>query len=75
MDKCPIVELGVQDTHLRDKRKKKKEEEEHLILLIKFQKQGRYVSPQKSNNDIKNKKLILYHLTFHNDLSNTRFLK
>jgi len=26
------------------------------------------------NNDIKNKILILYHLTFHNDLSNTGFL-
>ena len=22
MDKCPIVELGVQDTHLREKKKK-----------------------------------------------------
>ena len=40
MDKCSTVELGVQDTHLREKKK-----EEHLILLIKFQKQGRYVSP------------------------------
>jgi len=27
-----------------------------------------------SNNDIKNKVLILYHLTFHNDLSSTGFL-
>jgi len=26
MDKCPTVELGVQDTHLRDKKKKKKKE-------------------------------------------------
>jgi len=26
-----------------------------------------------SNNDIKNKVLILYHLTFHSDLSNTGF--
>jgi len=26
------------------------------------------------NNDIKNKILILYYLTFHNDLSNTGFL-
>ena len=43
MDKCPTVELGVQDTHLRDKKKI-----EHLILLIKFQKQGRYVSPQRA---------------------------
>jgi len=34
MDKCPTVELGVQDTHLRGK----KEKEEHLILLKKFQK-------------------------------------
>ena len=29
MDKCPTVELGVQDTHLRGK----KENIEHLILL------------------------------------------
>jgi len=28
-----------------------------------------------SDKDIKNKVLILYHLTFHNDLSNTGFLK
>jgi len=27
-----------------------------------------------SNNDIKNKVLILYHLTFHSVLSNTGFL-
>ena len=26
----------------------RKEKEEHLILLIKFQKQGRYVSPQRA---------------------------
>jgi len=28
-----------------------------------------------SDKDIKNKVLILYHLTFHSDLSNTGFLK
>jgi len=28
-----------------------------------------------SNNDIKNKVLILYHLTFHSDLSSIGFLK
>jgi len=39
MDKCPTVELGVQNTHLRGK---KKENIEHLILL-KFQKEARKV--------------------------------
>ena len=34
MDKCATVELGVQDTHLRGK---KKENIEHLILLKKLQ--------------------------------------
>ena len=34
MDKCPTVELRVQDTHLREKKKSI----EHLILLKKFQK-------------------------------------
>ena len=48
MDKCPTVELGVQDTHLREK-----ENIEHLILVTKFQKkQERYVSPQKEQNKI-----------------------
>jgi len=42
MDKCPIVELGVQDSHLRGKKKKNIE---HLILLKKVSKeQERYVS-------------------------------
>ena len=41
MDKCPTVELGVQDTHLREKR------EEHLILLIKFQKSKEGMYPHK----------------------------
>ena len=34
MDKCPTVELGVQDTHLREKKKKNIE---HLILHKKLQ--------------------------------------
>jgi len=34
MDKCPTVELGVQDTHLREKKKKYIE---HLILLKMLQ--------------------------------------
>jgi hypothetical protein len=39
MDKCPTVELGVQDTHLRGK----KENIEHLILLKSFKsKKGTY---------------------------------
>jgi len=35
MDKCLTVELGVQDTHLREKKIKKREEKniEHLIPL------------------------------------------
>ena len=44
MDKCPIVELGVQDTHLRGK---KKENMEHLILLKKFQKSKEGMYPLK----------------------------
>jgi len=35
MDKCPTLELGVHDTHLREK---KKENIEHLILLKKASK-------------------------------------
>ena len=38
MDKYPTVELGIQDTHLREKEKK-----EHLILLTKLQKKARKV--------------------------------
>jgi len=50
MDKCPTVELGVQDTHLSGKKKK--------IQSISFsskvsKEQGRYVSPQKSKSIIK----------------------
>ena len=46
MDKCPIVELGVQNTHLREK-KKKEENIEHLILLKKFQKSKKGMYPLK----------------------------
>ena len=46
MDKCPTVELGVQVTHLREK-KKKRENIEHLILLKKFQKSKKGVYPLK----------------------------
>ena len=50
MDKCPTVELGVQDTHLRGKKKKKKS----ISFSSKsFKKQGRYVSPQKSKSRIR----------------------
>jgi len=41
IDKCPIVELGVQDTHLREKK------EEHLILLTKFQRARKVCIPSK----------------------------
>jgi hypothetical protein len=46
MDKCPTVELRVQDTHLREKKEKKIE---HLIPLKSFKKQERYVFPQKEH--------------------------
>ena len=46
MDKCPTVELGVQDTHLREKKKKS------ISFYSLFKKQGRYVSPQKSKSRI-----------------------
>ena len=42
MDKCPTVELGVQDTHMREK-----ENIEHLILLKKFQKSKKGMYPLK----------------------------
>ena len=44
MDKCPTVELGIQDTHLREKKKKK---EEHLIPLKKFHKSKKGMHPLK----------------------------
>jgi len=45
MDKCPTVELGVQDTHLREKRKK--ENIEHLIPLKKLQGERKVCIPSK----------------------------
>ena len=53
MDKCPTVELGVQETHMREKKKrkrKKKENIEHLILLKKFQKSKEDIYPLKRAN-------------------------
>ena len=44
IDKCPTVELGVQDTHLRGKKNKNIE---HLILLKKFQKSKKSKYPLK----------------------------
>jgi len=44
IDKCPTVELGVQDTHLREK---KKENIEHLILLKKLQSARKVCIPLK----------------------------
>ena len=44
MDKCPIIELGVQDTHLR---KKREENTEHLILLKSFKKARKVCIPSK----------------------------
>jgi len=45
MDKCPTVELGVQDTHMREK--KKKENLEHLIQLKKLQSARKVCIPSK----------------------------
>ena len=44
MDKCPSVELGVQDTHLREKKKKNVE---HLILPKKLQSARKVYIPSK----------------------------
>ena len=44
MDKCPTVKLGVQDTHLREK---KKENIKHLILLKKLQSARKVCIPSK----------------------------
>ena len=43
MDKCPTVELGVQDTHLREK----KENIEHLISPQKVSKSKKSMYPLK----------------------------
>jgi len=50
MDKCPTVELGVQNTHLREKKNKKIE---HLILITKFQKARKVCIPSKSKSRIR----------------------
>ena len=44
MDKCPIVELGVQDTHLREE---EKENVEHLLLLKMLQRARKVCIPLK----------------------------
>ena len=62
MDKCPIVELGVQDAHLREK-----EKEEHLILPKSFKNQERYVSPQRA-------KELDFHHCYH-DHHHTPFIR
>jgi len=46
MDKCPTVELGVQDTHLREN-KKRKENIEHLIPFKKLQSARKVCIPSK----------------------------
>jgi hypothetical protein len=46
MDKCPTVELGVQDTHLREKKEEKKYIE-HLIPLKSFKKARKVCIPSK----------------------------
>ena len=47
MDKCLTVELGVQDTHLREKKKKKKIE--HLILSKSFKRARKVCIPSKEH--------------------------
>ena len=44
MDKCPTIELGVQDTHLREK---EKENIEHFIPLKKLQSARKVCIPSK----------------------------
>jgi len=44
MDKCPTVELGVQDTHLRENKKKNIE---RLIPLKKLQRARKVCIPSK----------------------------
>ena len=49
MDKCLTVELGVQDTHLRGKKKRRAS---HCPQKVSKE-QERYVSPQKSKSRIR----------------------
>ena len=50
MDKCPTLELGVQDTHLREK--KLKYRASHSPQKVSKE-QERYISPQKSKSRIR----------------------
>jgi len=45
IDKCPTVELGVQDAHLRGKKNKR---ESISFSSQSFKEHGRYVSPQRA---------------------------
>jgi len=47
MDKCPTVALGVQDTHLSEK--KKKENIEHLIPVKMLQSARKVCIPSKEH--------------------------
>jgi len=51
MDKCPTVELGVQDTHLREKKRKKYRASHSPKKSFKVQE--RYISPKKSKGRIR----------------------
>ena len=44
MDKCPTVELGVQDTHLREKKKRRASHSPHKVLKSK---EGMYPLKEK----------------------------
>ena len=62
MEKCPTVELGVQDTHLREKKRKKERKRKYRASHSpqKVSKgQERYVSPQKSTSRIRLSPLCL----------------
>ena len=53
MDKCPTVELGVQDTNLREKKKKERKYRASHSPQKVSKEQERYVSPQKSVSRIR----------------------
>ena len=73
IDKCPTVELGVQDTHLREKKKKerKKEKKKEGKYRASYspqkvsKEQERYVSPQKSTSRIRVSPLLSPSYTIH----------
>jgi len=49
MDKCPTVELGVQDTHLRGEKKKRKYRASHSPHKVSKRKKGMYPLKEQKN--------------------------